>query len=87
MSRSYEHTPVCKPGGKAKYAKRLANKRTRYSMKDNRGDAYVGKSNHYRRESESWDIWDYRLWGGLGGIEETAPNTDKDFWQKFYRRK
>lgn len=87
MSRSYKHTPVCKSGGKAKYAKRLANKKIRCSMKENPGDVYSGKSNHYRRESESWDIWDYRLWGGPGGIEENTHCMDKGFWQKFYRRK
>ena len=45
MSRSYKHTPILKLGSKSKNAKRQANKRTRYSMKDNPQGAYSGKSN------------------------------------------
>ena len=56
MSRSYKHTPVYKVGGKTKYAKRLANKKIRRSVKKNLEDAYSGKSNDYRRENESWHI-------------------------------
>lgn len=33
MSRSYKHTPVFKVGGKTKYAKQLANKKIRSSVK------------------------------------------------------
>lgn len=51
MSRSYKHTPVYKVGGKTKYAKRLANKKIRRSVKKNLEDAYSGKSNDYRREN------------------------------------
>ena len=61
MSRSYKHTPVYKVGGKTKYAKRLANKKTRRSVKNNLADAYSGKSNDYHGENESWNIWDYRF--------------------------
>ena len=56
MSRSYKHTPVYKVGGKTKYAKRLANKKIRRSVKNNLEDAYSSKSNDYCRENESWDI-------------------------------
>ncbi len=63
MSRSYKHTPVYKVGGKTKFAKRVANKKIRRSGKDNLENAYSGKSNDYRKENESWHIWDYRFWG------------------------
>lgn len=61
MSRSYKHTPVFKVGGKTKYAKRQANKKIRHSVKNRIEDAYSGKSKDYRRENESWHIWDYRF--------------------------
>lgn len=34
-------------------------------MNYNIEDAYSGKSNEYRRENESWHMWDYRFWGEL----------------------
>ena len=61
MSRSYKHTPVFKVGGKTKYAKRQANKKICHSVKNRIEDAYSGKSKDYRRENESWHIWDYRF--------------------------
>ena len=32
-------------------------------QKGNPYDSLTGKSNHYRKENESWDICDYRHWG------------------------
>lgn len=62
MSRSYKHTPVYK-GDKDRFAKKLANRRIRRRTKGNPYDSLTGKSNHYRKENESWDICDYRHWG------------------------
>ena len=42
-----------------------ANKKIRRSGKDNLENAYSCKSNDYRKENESWHIWDYRFF--LGG--------------------
>lgn len=58
MSRSYKHTPVYK-GDKDRFAKKLANRRIRRRSKLNPNDGQSGKSNHYRKENESWDICDY----------------------------
>ena len=77
MSRSYKHTPVFKVGGKTKYAKRQANKKIRHSVKNRIEDAYSGKSNDYRRENESWHIWDYRFWGEPIWREESPWNIQE----------
>lgn len=55
MSRSYKHTPVYK-GDKDRFAKKLANRRIRRRAKLNPNDGQSRKSNHYRKENESWDI-------------------------------
>lgn len=86
MSRSYKKTPVFKVGGKTKYAKRQANKKIRRNMKDNE-DAYYGKSNYYRREYGSWNIWDYRFCGGPIWREESQWNIKGALWEKLYKRK
>ena len=88
MSRSYKHTPVYK-GDKDRFAKKLANRRIRRSSKLNPNDGQSGKSNHYRKENESWDICDYRHWGEPIWREESRLNL-RDYpnlWQKCYRRK
>lgn len=87
MSRSYKHTPVLKIGGKTKYAKPLANKKLRHNAKNNPYRAYSGKSNDYRRETESWHIWDYRLWGEPIWRRESLRNIAGDLWKKCYKRK
>lgn len=81
MSRSYKHTPVYK-GDKSKYNKRRANKKVRRKAKRKPYDLPAGKSNLYRREYESWDICDYRLWGSWLNLRDYPQN-----WQKCYRRK
>lgn len=87
MSRSYKHTPVFKLGGKTKYAKRQANKKIRRSVKNNIEYAYSGKSQNYRRENESWNIWDYRFWGEPIWKEESPQNINGVLWEKYYKRK
>ena len=87
MSRSYKHTPVLKLGGNTKYAKRLANKKLRHSAKNNQYGTYSGKGNGYRRETESWNIWDYRFWGEHIWRRESMRNISGDLWEKCYKRK
>ena len=79
MSRSYKHTPVYK-GDKDRFAKKLANRRIRRRSKLNPNDGQSGKSNHYRKENESWDICDYRYWGekNLVLILEIIRNCGKN---------
>lgn len=82
MSRSYKHTPVYK-GDKDRFAKKLANRRIRRRTKRNPYDSPTGKSNHYRKENESWDICDYRYWGEPIWREESCLNL-RDYlnlWQ------
>ena len=88
MSCSYKYTPVYK-GDKDKSAKRRANKKIRQKAKLNPDDTITGKSNDYRREYESWEICDYRLWGEPIWQKESTRNLsdDKDRWEKCYRRK
>lgn len=88
MSCSYKYTPVYK-GDKDKSAKRRANKKIRQKAKMNPDDMITGKSNDYRREYESWEICDYRLWGEPIWQKESTRNLsdDKDRWEKCYRRK
>ena len=82
-SRSYKHTPVYK-GDKDRFAKKLANRRIRRRTKRNPYDSLAGKSNHYRKENESWDICDYRHWGEPIWREESGTvfcfkdSDDKD---------
>lgn len=73
MSRSYKHTPVYK-GGKSKDEKKRANKIIRLETRLNPYDAADRKSNLYRREYESWDICDYRIWGEPIWREESRLN-------------
>lgn len=76
-------------GDKDRFAKKLANRRIRRRTKRNPYDSLTGKSNHYRKENESWDICDYRHWGELIWREESCLNL-RDYpnlWQKCYRRK
>ena len=83
-----ECTPVYK-GDKDRFAKKLANRRIRRRSKLNPNDGQSGKSNHYRKENESWDICDYRHWGEPIWREESRLNL-RDYpnlWQKCYRRK
>jgi hypothetical protein len=89
-NRTYKHTPVHKVGGKTKFDKRVANKKIRRSGKDNLENAYSCKSNDYRKENESWHIWDYRFF--LGGGEpiwraESWRNIEGKLWEKLYKRK
>lgn len=88
MSRSYKYTPVYK-GDKDRFAKKLANRRIRRRTKRNPYDSLTGKSNHYRKENESWDICDYRFWGEPIWREESCLNLRDypEWWQKCYRRK
>ena len=88
MSRSYKHTPVYK-GGKDRFAKKLANRRIRRRSKLNPNDGQSGKSNHYRKENESWDICDYRYWGEPIWRKESCLKLRdySELWQKCYRRK
>ena len=87
MSRSYKHTPVYK-GDKDRFAKKLANRRIRRRAKLNPNDGQSRKSNHYRKENESWDICDYRFWGEPIWREESHLNIRDypELWQKCYRR-
>lgn len=87
MSRSYKHTPILKAGGRTKCAKRQANKKIRRYVKNNLEDVYSSKSNHYRRESESWNIWDYRLFGEPIWRVESPRNIKGELWEKCYKRK
>lgn len=88
MSRSYKHTPVYK-GDKSKYDKRCANKKIRREAKLKPYDVVARKSNLYRREYESWEIFDYRHWGEPIWREESWLNLRDylEIWQKCYRRK
>ncbi len=90
-NRTYKHTPVHKVGGKTKFDKRVANKKIRRSGKDNLENAYWCKSNDYRKENESWHIWDYRFffWGGGEPIwrAESWRNIEGKLWEKLYKRK
>lgn len=86
-NRTYKHTPVHKVGGKTKFDKRVANKKIRRSGKDNLENAY---SCDYRKENESWHIWDYRFfWGGGEPIwrAESWRNIEGKLWEKLYKRK
>ena len=83
MSRSYKHTPVYK-GDKRKSAKHMANKHIRHIAKNKPYDSYSGKSNNYRKEYESWDICDYRMWGGRN---ESLRNIKGALWDKCYKGK
>ena len=56
-------------------------------MKNRIEDAYSGKSNDYRRENESWHIWDYRFWGEPIWREESPWNIQGVLWEKRYKRK
>lgn len=59
MSRSYKKHPVCKDSSNTcnKKDKRRANKKVRKYIL-----SLSGKSNDYKKVSESWDISDYRFW-------------------------
>lgn len=76
-------------GDKDRFAKKLANRRIRRRSKLNPNDGQSGKSNHYRKENESWDICDYRYWGEPIWREESCLNLRDypELWQKCYRRK
>lgn len=80
MSRSFKHTPVSKCAG-GKPAKRNANKKVRRLSKENSKEAFVGKSNGYRRIYPQYDVCDYRFWGDPIGW------VDKNRWEKVYKRK
>lgn len=88
MSRSYKHTPVYK-GGKDRYGKRRANKIIRRKVKLKPYHVSPGKSNRYRKAYESWNICDYRFWGGTRwrGESGTFLRETHEVWQKYYRRK
>ena len=88
MSRSYKHTPVFK-GGKSKHGKRYANKVVRRQARQNPENAPTGKSNAYRKAYESWNVCDYRFWGGPIWREESYFNLRgrRELWEKCYRRK
>lgn len=90
MSRSFKHTPVYKAMAKdSKDAKRRANKRLRRLAKENTEETVAGKSNHHRKENETWNICDYRFWGEPIWREESWRNIadDKNHWEKVYKRK
>ena len=79
MSRSYKKTPVCKDDNRSKkFGKKMANKKTRKTAN------LSGKSKHYRKAYETWDVCDFR----------TYKECDMDFdeeelnhWKKWYLRK
>ncbi|MFR6560835.1 MAG: hypothetical protein ACLUR5_01605 [Eubacterium ventriosum] len=70
---------------KRNLAKRVANKKIRRSGKDNLENAYSGKSNDYRKENESWHIWDYRFWGEPIWRAESWRNIEGELWENFIR--
>ena len=98
MSRSYKKTPICKDNGIGKNAKRSANKIVRRANEEN---IKAGKSNSYRKQSNSYDIHDYvSYWSREEAIK--AYNEDKggrwhkmfptlesflNYWAKCYQRK
>ena len=86
MSRSYKHTPVYKAkGNRSKEDKRCANRKIRREGKQE-GDTMVsGKSNHYRKRCETWNIIDYRFWGEKEWSDPASRKLDR--YQKCYRRK
>lgn len=75
MSRSYKHTPISKTYGPYRNAKRMASKAVRRKMAI---EEHVKKSNFYKKLYDSWDIYDYVSY---------APECDKKWWFKYYRRK
>ena len=84
MSRSYKRTPVFKDGSDnsktKKYSKRLANKKVRRQMIEQRK-----KSNDYRKNGmESWDICDYRFYR-----PKSINMTEEELytWKKYFYRK
>jgi len=86
MSRSYKHTPVYKAkGSKSRDDKRCANRKIRRGVKQESDILSGGKSNHYRKCCESWDIIDYRSWGEKEWSDPASRKLDK--YQKHYRRK
>ena len=64
----------------------LRIKNTSFS-KSNPENAYSGKSNDYRKENESWHIWDYRFWGEPIWRAESWRNIEGKLWEKLYKRK
>lgn len=59
MSRSYKKTPVLKDSNTSKKAgKRVANKIVRKTD----FDVLIGKSKQFRKVSETWNIYDYRIY-------------------------
>ena len=87
-NRTYKHTPVHKVGGKTKFDKRVANKKIRRSGKDNLENAYSCKSNDYRKENESWHIWDYRFFflGGGGENQNGERNLGGTKWENYGKK-
>lgn len=79
MSRSYKKTPVCKDGNASKKSgKKMVNRKVRNTVD------LAGKSNHYKKVYESWDVCDYRFY------EECKIGLNEDelgFWKKWYLRK
>ena len=79
MSRSYKKTPVCKDGNASKKSgKKMANRKIRKAAD------LGGKSNLYKKEFESWDIRDYRIYEEC---KTDLNDEDLNFWRKWYLRK
>ncbi len=58
-----------------------------YAAKNNPHQTYSGKGNDYRRETESWHIWDYRFWGEPIWRRESLRNIAGELWEKCCKRK
>ena len=81
MSRSYKKAPICKDNGIGKNAKRLANKVVRRAKIEN---LKTGKSNSYRKQSNSYNIHDYVSYWSR---EEAIKNYEEDKcgrWQSMF---
>ena len=79
MSRSYKKTPVCKDGNASKkFGKKMANKKTRKTAD------LGGKSKHYRKAYETWDVCDYRIYKEY---DKDLDEEELNFWKKWYLRK
>lgn len=88
MSRSYKHYPVCTSGTNS-FAKSYANRSFRRIGDPYSENLLKGKSNLYRRYYQSWNICDYKKYGGRLFRKESwwyIPIYSK-LWEKWYRRK
>lgn len=95
MSRSYKKHPwwKCCPGA---YTKKMANRRLRRYLNQNKDVDWPHKGNAHRKYTESWEIHDYIFHGSWerfkewNWVREQRFNSEKEahnYWKTYYRSK